>query len=408
MQFDPLSALVRLGTLSLTLGLVSAPALAQVEVDEAVTRGGELLLANQERYVADRPVGRLRADEFDAWQTTEKERMAKVREDAAGKGVEWPYEGVYRVAGGVVPSGYRVGGTSIVCESLISAPGFAEDEARQQAVRRSVLFVLDVLADDPTMAAGPKERYDVRGWGHTYALDLFLHILRDELLADALREQLQDAVPDLIDRIAVNENPGGGWNYANTRTHSPFQTGATLLTLYHARAQGFEVDADLVTRALDALESGRDTDTGAFAYSGTGTEPMHASSARAAVAELSLFRAGRGDTDALRRSVEGFFNGWNELKKRKSQQGTHEGPYGIAPYYFFFGHTYAARAIEYLPEDERAEWRVRLQEALWKTRESHGGWNDRIFPRTESYSTAMVLQALLAPTLTPIPEWSTE
>ena len=46
-----------------------------------------------------------------------------------------------------------------------------------------------------------------------------------------------------------------------------------------------------------------------------------------------------------------------------------------------------------------------MQETLWRTRESDGGWNDRIFPRSKSYSTAMAMLALLAPTLKPVPKW---
>ena len=32
--------------------------------------------------------------------------------------------------------------------------------------------------------------------------------------------------------------------------------------------------------------------------------------------------------------------------RRPSQQGTHVGEFGIAPYYFMYGHTYVAMAIE--------------------------------------------------------------
>jgi len=124
---------------------------------------------------------------------------------------------------------------------------------------------------------------------------------------------------------------------------------------------------------------------------------MPSSAARVAAGELALAIGGRSDADRLKRAVEAFFAHWDELNKRKSQQGTHVPPYGIAPYYFFFGHTYTALAIEHLPNDERAGPRNKLIALLARTREDHGGWNDRIFPRTESYSTAMAVLALLAP-----------
>jgi len=74
-------------------------------------------------------------------------------------------------------------------------------------------------------------------------------------------------------------------------------------------------------------------------------------------------------------------------------------PYGVAPYYFFYAHGYAAQAIEFLPEAERASYRERFLERLFQVQEASGGWNDRIFPRSENYGTAMGLIALLAPTL---------
>ena len=134
---------------------------------------------------------------------------------------------------------------------------------------------------------------------------------------------------------------------------------------------------------------------------------MPGSSARSAVAELALFLGGHGDEDGLRTAVRGFFEGWEDLLARKSKQGTHEGPYGIAPYYFLFGHTYAALAIEHLPEPERPALRQRLRALLWRTREEDGSWNDRVFPRSASYSTAMAVLAIRAPTLQ-LPAWPTK
>jgi hypothetical protein len=309
------------------------------------------------------------------------------------------------VGEGVIPAGYRVGGSAIVCLALLAAPGYAEDGPRQAAVARSVAFILEMLATDGALSSGPKEGYDVRGWGHTYALELLLTLLRQPALADAERERLRAACVDLLARLAANQTASGGWNYANDQQHSPFQTGATLIALFAAQEQGFAVDQAMVERALAALRSGRDVDSGAFAYSGLGQEPMHASAARAAIAELCLFKSGHSDQSDLERALLGFFDGWQHLLARKSKQGTHEGPYSIAPYYFFFGHTYAALAIEALPVERRAAHRTRLESLLAETREPDGTWNDRIFPRSASYGTAMALLALQAPDLPAIPSW---
>lgn len=371
----------------------------------AIRAGVQRLLEFQEQYVVDEPVGRLSAKRLEAWRTEETARLTKLRAAAGESRSEWPYEGVYRVGEGAIPAGYRVGGSAIVCLALLAAPGYAEDQARQAAVARSVAFILEMLATDADLSSGPKQGYDVRGWGHTYALELLLTLLRQPNLPEAEGQRLKAACTDLLARLAANQTAAGGWNYANNQEHSPFQTGATLLALFAAEAQGFEVDGPMVERALAALQTGRDSDTGAFAYSGPGREPMHASAARAAIAELCLFKSGHSDQAELERALLGFFDGWQQLLARKSKQGTHEGPYAIAPYYFFFGHTYAALAIEALPEERRAAHRQRLESLLAETREPDGTWNDRIFPRSASYGTAMALLALLARDLPAVPAW---
>jgi len=385
--------------------VISAPDAETVAVgiDAAVA----FLLENQEAYEADPPVGRIPDGEMEEWQGRERERLRELQAQL-GPGSEWPYEGVYRVGPErSIPAGYRVGGSAIVCMALIEAPGWESAPERQAAVLRSARFMLEMIESDPDMAPGPKQGYDVRGWGHVYALSFFLRALDLALLAeDDLRERVVEAIPHLVHCIAVNEEPTGGWNYAG-RSTSPFMTGSTLIALFHAHARGYEVDPALIERALDALESGR-SEAGSFAYAGQlqGEVPMPGSSARAAIAELCLFRAGRSSEARLRAAVHGFFDGWDDLFERKSQQGTHEGPYGIAPYYFYFGHTYAALAIEHLRDGTNASERDQLLDLLWRTRRGDGSWNDRIFPRTSSYSTAMSALALLAPGLPPVEAWT--
>ena len=382
------------------LPLVAAPAQdgpTDEQLAGAIDAAVALLLERQESYEKDRPVGTLPEDELEAWQAGERERLSELygAKDAA----EWPYEGVYRVRGGVIPSGYRVGGTSIVCDTLLRAGAEGESaEAVEAAVERSVDFVLDMIKSDKGMAIGPKRGYDVRGWGHAYALQFSLTLR--EVGPSKLRKsvKVKRAIEECIERIEANQTAMGGWNYANDRAVSPFMTGATLLILFEAREAGHDVDGDMVERALDALQACR-TEAVSYAYSGKarGDVLMPGSSARSACAELALYKAGRSDADELRKAVVGFFEGYDDLLVRKSQQGTHVGKYGIAPYYFFFGHTYAALAIEELPEAERDAHRAELRRLIWSTRDDDGSWNDRVFPRTASYSTAMIVQALQAP-----------
>ena len=394
-----------------SVGRVPAQEAGDPSNDQLAERAVELLLQKSERYHPDRQVGRMSEKRLGAWQAKERERLEELHEDAKGLGDEWPYEGVYRVGpDGRIPGGYRVGGTAIVVEGLLEYTGLRKHDGQLKAVRAAAAFIIRMLDEDPSMAPGPKRGYDVRGWGHTYALSFLLRALEHEVLEPEVANQAREAVEFLLNCLKVNEVEDGGWNYASKTNASPFQTGATLLVLYRTQAAGFEVPRGLVARGLEALKRGRRQDTGAWSYSvrpgqRSHREKMHASSARAAIAELALHHAGQSTSRDLRRAVDGFFDGWEHLLKRKSQQGTHEGPYSIAPYYFYFGHGYVAHAIEALPEKQRPELREQLRKVLLMTRDEDGSWNDRIFPRTSGYCTAMVLMALRAPDLPRFPDW---
>ena len=111
--------------------------------------------------------------------------------------------------------------------------------------------------------------------------------------------------------------------------------------------------------------------------------------------EVALARAGKADEKRLRFAVERFFEFWPELEKRRKKQGTHVAPYGVAPYYFFYAFTHAAAAIELLPEAERPAHRTRFRELLFSVRDADGTWNDRVFPRSASFGTAMSVLALV-------------
>jgi hypothetical protein len=185
-------------------------------------------------------------------------------------------------------------------------------------------------------------------------------------------------------------------------------TAPALLALYEARQQGEEIDAAIVTRALDALESSRN-EAGAIPYTTEGgRDEWPGAIGRSPVTEIALLLAGRSEVRRVRTALDMFLEHWEWLEKRRKGQGTHVPPYGIAPYYFFYAHAYAAQAIEFLPESERADYRQRFLQRLFQVQEASGGWNDRVFPRSENFGTAMAMLALLAPGLPRPATWKVD
>jgi hypothetical protein len=313
-------------------------------------------------------------------------------------GGQWPYEGVYRV-NREIPIGYRVGGTAIVAGTLLCA-ATTDVEPVVAAIDRATAFVVDGL-DHPLMQPSTANAYDVRVWGHAYALEYFC-MLRAAKRTGRHDEAITNWIPRLVEILIEEEIAGGGWNYANRRAHASFVTGPVVQALLLARSQGEKVPQEVFDRAKEVLLKSR-TEEGAFLYSGIRGEDsrpnaraqLPGSIARSAICESTLLLLGAGSTDAVRGSVSAFHAHWDELEKRRQKTGTHEGPYGIAPYYFYYGHRYVAQAIEMLPEAERPAERARLLKVILRSRDSDGSWNDRIFPRSKNYGTAMIVLALL-------------
>ncbi len=332
---------------------------------------------------------------------------------------QWPYRGVYREDENPSPVGYRVGGTSIACLGLLAAPGYAKDAARVEAVQHGLQFVLKAL-DAERMQIAFVGSYDVRGWGHIYALQLLLHLQDRTLVPKELVEAVGAKTTWLVKALVESAIPAsGGWNYSRPRGYldsrnraSTFMTAPALQALFHAKARGHQVPDAVVTQALDALERAR-AKPGGYAYGApadsqadveegklTMMDKTPSSASRAAVCETTLLLAGRGDPARLERAVDLFFAHWDDLAKRKSQTGTHIPPYGIAPYYFLFGHVYAAQAIEQIADaGKRDALRAKMREVLARSREDDGSWNDRQFECSAGYGTALALLTMHMPHL---------
>ena len=310
----------------------------------------------------------------------------------------WPYEGVYRVMNSerterVIPVGYRIGGTSIVCSSLISAP-IEDKSVVVDAVTKGVQMILKEL-EHPLMKPSKTNRYDVRIWGHIYALDIFCRIKdRDEY--KEVTEKTSEWIPKLVEAVTFQEVENGGWNYANKRAHCCFVTGPAVQSLLLAKQAGFEVADEVLGRAAEILISSRKDEEAVIPYTGTNStrDTQAGSVARAPVTEVTLTLLGRGDPERLEFTIECFHKHWDELEKRRKKTGTHARPHGIAPYYFYYAHRYAAQAIRMLPSTKQQSEFDKFVPVMLRTKDEDNTWNDRVFEQSKAYGTAMSLLAL--------------
>ncbi len=311
---------------------------------------------------------------------------------------DWPYEGVYRVRG-EIPIGYRIGGTALVSQALLyGAP--PTDKNVTAAMKRGLDFMFAGLADS-RMAPSTRDAYDVRVWGQCCALEYLCRLRAAKRWFDR-REKVDSWIRKLTAALIEEELPHGGWNYASRRAHAPFVTAPVVQALLWAKAQGEMVPDEVLDRARDVLLTSRTSD-GGFTYSGVLTlkaapnsrARVPGSIGRAPLCETTLVMLGAGSPDAVAVALDAFHKHWDELEKRRKQHGTHAPPYGIAPYYFFFAHRYAGQAITFLPQSRQSSERERLLALLLRTRDDDGTWNDRVFPRSRNFGTAMAVLTLL-------------
>ena len=313
-------------------------------------------------------------------------------------GAPWTYEGNYR-SDGRIPLTYQIGGTSLVSLAILYGADKNDDKS-WAAFRTGLKFVLD-QAEHPMMKAARPDGYDMRVLAQAYAL-LFLRHVQLKEAGGELTDQLAPAIAKFSEALVFEQMKDGGWNYQGRPVHASFVTASVVQALLWVRPVSDVITDDVLTRAAKALESSRYAD-GGYLYFGTHDskpkrdrqDQLPGSIARAAICETMLSRLGKGSTEHIERAIESFYRHWDQLEARRAKPGTHDGPYLIAPYYFYYGHRYAAQAIELLPEALQVEERKRMFQLLMQTRSSDGLWNDRDFSRSRSYSTAMVLLALI-------------
>jgi len=339
--------------------------------------------------------------------------LLDLQEDELGKrgtpdANQWPYEGVYRTRGSL-PVGYRIGGTCIVILALTSTPGYEQDNRRVAAVERAITYICSAREHADMSTQAYDGGYDVRIWGNIEALHCLAHLERKRLIPQHLKLTAKAALEDYLDAVVTLEMPAtGGWNYARPAgkatvgAPASFVTACALQALLEARAAGYTVDSALIDRGVAVLEKSRGA-TGTIVYSGPASERTRISDSvpgatgRMTLTESTLMLVGKGSIERVRAALDAFITHWDWLDQRRAKTGTHVPPYMVAPYYFMFAHRYAAQAIEHLPKADREEYRARINGLLMSVKGPDTTWNDRVFPRSAGYGTAMALLAIHQP-----------
>jgi len=247
-------------------------------------------------------------------------------------------------------------------------------------------------------------------WAHTYALQALAIEIRHS--DGALKEELTAAAQWHLERLGRYETYMGGWNYydfdAGTATPSmdptSFGTAAGLVALWEAKQAGLNVPEKLITRAINRTFDMR-LPNGAYLYGYDGRYYPRAAHnlPRGSVGRtqscnfaLALWGHPKIREKQILDGFELFEKEHDFLQMGRQRPLPHDSWYATAPYYYYFGHYYAARLVEHLPLAHRAKNAQVVAEGVLKYQESDGSWWD--FPMWDyhkPYGTAFAVMTLL-------------
>jgi hypothetical protein len=86
-------------------------------------------------------------------------------------------------------------------------------------------------------------------------------------------------------------------------------------------------------------------------------------------------------------------NGW--LSRARKFPRPHESWFGVAAYFYYYGHFYAAGCIEQLPPEQQSFYQDHLAGILMPLQEKDGSWWDfPFYDYHQQYGTAMAIMSL--------------
>jgi hypothetical protein len=314
---------------------------------------------------------------------------------------------------------FRTGTTALATMALCEAREMFDGDRRERveaAIDRGQAWLLE--HSDELVRAEPDQYVSQMGialysiWGHAYAIHAILPLYERAEGDEELQGQLKELLKYHVGRLKTSEFINGGWSYydegAKTLTPSgspfSFSTATVLIALKEAEKLGVDFPEPLAKKAIASLLRQRYPDF-SYAYGEyLKYRPRYdinrpaGSLGRSQVCNLALRMYGDEHVtdEVLRTWLNRLFarNGWLSIGRKRPIP--HSSDFGVAGYFYYYGHFYAALCIEELPEDERAYFFDHLARILLPLQEKDGSWWDYpLYDYHQGWGTAMAVSALV-------------
>lgn len=281
---------------------------------------------------------------------------------------------------------WQVASQGLACMALAAVP---ETPERQRALEAGVRFLCETRL--PHRGAD----WDIDGvWTCLYGYVACIEVLSSgRLEGEPWSEMLLTRAGEFLGELRRHQALSGGWAYYDDPPYdvvptwaTSFSTALVLPALVRGQELGLEVEQKMIDRAVRYVRRCA-LPNGAYSYDLTpvarlsGVEHINkieGSLGRIQVCNWGLAGAGvqQVTAEVVRDGLEQFFLHHGFLDHVRTRPIPHEGFHANAGYFYFFGHYYAARAIELLPEEEREGFHARLRPHLCKTQWQSGGASD--------------------------------
>ena len=306
---------------------------------------------------------------------------------------------------------FRTGVTALAVMALVQAEPKLKSDLKDKvtkAIDRGDQWLDEKLGR--LRRASPDALYNV--WGHSYAIQALVR-LHDRAEGDSENQsRYKKLAQGQADMLARYSFVGGGWSYydflAGTQTPGDaafsFCTATALIALDEGESIGVEFPERLTKKAIASIHRQRKPDF-SYAYGEyLRMMPMYdinrpgGSLGRSQVCNLALrlYDDPQITDDVLKTWLNRLFarNGWLSVGRKRPIP--HESHFGVAGYFYYYGHWYAAMCIDQLPADERPYFQDHLAYILLPLQERDGSWWDYPFYNYhQQYGTAMAVMTLL-------------
>ncbi len=353
---------------------VSAPPRDPAAVEAAIQRGIQFLLSTQNKD--------------GSWGSSV---------EATGMDVYAPVPGAHQA--------FRAAVTSLCISALIEVGGNSDDV--QKSLDRAEAWLFENLPR--VRRADAQALYNV--WTHSYGISALAHMAKRHAGDAAQLEKIKELIVDQIGMLQRYQCVDGGWNYYDFRAGTQLPAGegtsfcaATgVIALHEAKEVGVDPPQRLVDRALASIRRQQNPDftylygeqfrfAPAFLINRAG-----GSLGRSQVCNLALRLWGdqKITDDVLNTWLDKLFdrNLWLDLGRKRPIP--HESYFYVAGYFYYFGHYYASRCVELLPEAQRSKHYDQLAQLMIPRQEKDGSWWDfPMFGYHKPYGTAFALMTL--------------